>query len=151
QDQTVLILGKGNSAFETAEHLLGTAAVLHLISPHPLRFAWNTHYVGDLRSVNTSFIDSYLLKSQNALIDGMVQQITPTAAGKLAVRFVSLHADEIEELEYDRVLRCTGFRFDADIFAPACAPALTLNNRFPAMSSAWESVNVSDLYFAGTL
>jgi len=49
QDQAVLILGKGNSAFETAQSILGRASRVHLYSPSPVRLAWQTHYVGDLR------------------------------------------------------------------------------------------------------
>jgi hypothetical protein len=46
---------------------------------------------------------------------------------------------------------CTGFRFDPSIFAEECKPELTIKNRFPAQTSEWESANVPDLYFAGTL
>lgn len=49
KDQAVLILGKGNSAFETAQSILGRASRIHLYSPSPVRLAWQTHYVGDLR------------------------------------------------------------------------------------------------------
>ncbi len=49
KDQAVLILGKGNSAFETAQSILGRASRIHLYSPSPVRLAWETHYVGDLR------------------------------------------------------------------------------------------------------
>ena len=49
RDQAVLILGKGNAAFETAQSMLGTASRVHLYSPSPVRLAWQTHYVGDLR------------------------------------------------------------------------------------------------------
>lgn len=49
KDQAVLILGKGNSAFETAQNILGRASRIHLYSPSPVRLAWQTHYVGDLR------------------------------------------------------------------------------------------------------
>nr|XP_006006978.1 PREDICTED: FAD-dependent oxidoreductase domain-containing protein 2 [Latimeria chalumnae] len=48
--QTVLILGKGNSAFETAENILGTANFIHMISRSRVRLSWATHYVGDIRS-----------------------------------------------------------------------------------------------------
>lgn len=60
KEQAVLILGKGNSAFETAQSILGRASRIHLYSPSPVRLAWQTHYVGDLR---------YLIRSvqQNAL------------------------------------------------------------------------------------
>lgn len=49
KDQTVLILGKGNSAFETAQSIMGRASFVHMLSPSPVRLAWQTHYVGDLR------------------------------------------------------------------------------------------------------
>lgn len=49
KNQAVLILGKGNSAFETAQNILGRASRIHLYSPSPVRLAWQTHYVGDLR------------------------------------------------------------------------------------------------------
>lgn len=49
KNQAVLILGKGNSAFETGQSLLGSASVVHMLSANPVRLAWQTHYVGDLR------------------------------------------------------------------------------------------------------
>lgn len=49
KDQAVLILGKGNSAFETAQSILGRASRVHMLSSSPVRLAWQTHYVGDLR------------------------------------------------------------------------------------------------------
>ena len=151
QNQSVLIIGKGNAAFETAENLMASASIIHLMSPHPLRFAWNSHYVGHVRSVNTTFIDSDHLKSQNVTIDAQILWIAPTPGGKLAVRFAPIHADEIEQIEYDHVLRCTGFQCDSSLFDSACAPALTIHDRFPALTSAWESVNVPNMYFLGAL
>lgn len=60
RNQAVLILGKGNSAFETAQNILGRASSVHLYSPNPVRLAWQTHYVGDLRQGNRSkFIFRY--------------------------------------------------------------------------------------------
>lgn len=49
KNQAVLILGKGNSAFETAQSILGRASRVHMLSANPVRLAWQTHYVGDLR------------------------------------------------------------------------------------------------------
>lgn len=49
RDQAILILGKGNAAFETAQSVMGRASRVHLYSPNPVRLAWQTHYVGDLR------------------------------------------------------------------------------------------------------
>ncbi len=61
-------------------------------------------------------------------------------------------ADEVQkELTYDRVIACTGFRFDASIFEGDARPELVINDRFPNQTSAWESTNVPGLYIAGTL
>jgi cation diffusion facilitator CzcD-associated flavoprotein CzcO len=52
----VLIIGRGNSAFETADNLIETAAVIHMVGPGSLRLAWQTHFVGHLRAVNNNFL-----------------------------------------------------------------------------------------------
>ncbi|MET7575654.1 NAD(P)-binding domain-containing protein [Streptomyces sp. NPDC005492] len=159
-DQRVLILGKGNSALETADSLVETAAVIHVAGPHSIRMAWNTHFVGHLRAVNNNFLDTYQLKSQNALLDGHVLSIEKAdkadqdADGNhpYRVRFSFSRADEVvKELRYDRVIVCTGFRFDAAAFEAECRPELVINDRFAALTPAYESVNVPGLYFAGTL
>ena len=63
QDKKVLILGKGNAAFETAWHLMPAAAEIRMISRNPVRLAPITHYVGDLRVVNDEALGAYQLKS----------------------------------------------------------------------------------------
>lgn len=150
-DQRVLIIGKGNSAFETADNLIEAAAVIHVAGPRSIQLAWRTHFVGHLRAVNNNFLDTYQLKSQNALLDGHVERIERD--GDSYVVTVSFaRANEVKRnLRYDRVIVCTGFRFDASIFDDECKPELTIRDRFPAQTSGWESTNVPDLYFAGTL
>ena len=150
-DQRVLIVGKGNSGFETANNLSETAAAIHMISPKSLQFAWQSHFVGHLRAVNNNFLDTYHLKSQNTVIDGSIDRIE-RVGDKLAVEIAFSHAQgQRQTVLYDRVILCTGFRFDASIFDETCRPELTINNRFPAQTPEWESVNVPGLYFAGTL
>jgi thioredoxin reductase len=151
-DQRVLIIGKGNSALETADNLIETAAVIHVAGPSSIRMAWRTHYVGHLRAVNNNFLDSYQLKSQNAILDGAVVSIERDAAGMLVVRFAFSRANEmVKELRYDRVIACTGFRFDASIFDATSRPALAHNDRFPRLTSAYEAEGVPGMYVAGTL
>lgn len=150
-NQRVLIIGKGNSGFETANNLIDKAAVIHLASPNPVLMAWKTHFVGHLRAVNNTILDTYQLKSQNAVLDATVEKIE-RLDGKFKISFSYTHANgEREDLIYDRVILCTGFRFDASIFDQTCRPNLTINNRFPEMTSEWESSNVKELFFAGTL
>ncbi|MEU4446102.1 FAD-dependent oxidoreductase [Actinosynnema sp. NPDC050801] len=151
-DQRVLVLGKGNSGFETADALVEHAAVIHVAGPHPVRLAWRTHYVGHLRAVNNNFLDTYQLKSENAVLDGTVELIEPRPGGGFRVRFrYARSAESSRELEYDRIVACTGFRFDASIFDDGCRPALVIDDRFPEQTPAYESTSVPGLYFAGTL
>jgi len=126
----VLVIGKGNSAFETAENLIETAAVIHVAGPSSLRLAWKTHYVGHLRAVNNNFLDTYQLKSQNAILDGTVRSIEAHPEGGFRVHFAFTRADElVKELRYDRVISCTGFRFDDSILAPDCRPPMLHKGR----------------------
>lgn len=150
-NQRVLILGKGNSAFETADNLIPTTALIHVASPNPVRLAWKTHYVGHLRAVNNNFLDTYQLRTQNAVLDCTLERIDRRDGEfQVSVRYSHAHG-ETEVLSYDRVIVCTGFRFDNSIFAPECRPEMVISDRFPAQTPEWESVNVPNLYFAGTI
>ena len=150
-DQRVLVIGKGNSGFETADNLIETAAVIHVAGPESIRMAWRTHYVGHLRAVNNSLLDTYQLKSQNALLDGTVDRIDRRDGGYLVTVRFSRANEVTKDIPYDRVIVCTGFRFDASLFDDSCRPDLVIDGRFPAQTCEWESVNVPGLYFAGTL
>lgn len=151
-NKRVLILGKGNSGFETADALVEHAATIHVSSPHPLKMAWSTHYVGHLRAVNNNLLDTYQLKSQNAILDAEIDGIEKQEDGTFRVTFGYQHAEgEQEVLIYDHVIACTGFRFDTTIFNDSCRPQLCRRGKLPVQKSDWESVNVPDLYFAGTL
>ncbi|MEW2499164.1 MULTISPECIES: NAD(P)-binding domain-containing protein [unclassified Amycolatopsis] len=150
-NKRVLILGKGNSAFETADSVNAYAAVLHVAGPRPVKLAWRTHFVGHLRAFNAGVLDMYQLKLQHAILDGDVREIRKDEDG-YHVKFAFARADEVvKEIRYDRVIAATGFRFDASMFDEDCRPELAINGRFPAQTSSWESVNVPGLYFAGTI
>ncbi|MFF1461889.1 NAD(P)-binding domain-containing protein [Streptomyces sp. NPDC058330] len=150
-DQRVLIIGRGNSAFETADSLMETASVIHVVGSGSLRLAWRSHYVGHLRAVNNNFLDSYQLKSQNAVLDGRVLAVRREADG-FCVPVAFDRVDEVvKDLRYDRVIVATGFRLDTSVFDDTCVPELTAHDRFPALTPIGESVNVPGLYFAGTL
>ena len=42
-NKRVLILGKGNAAFECAQQMLEHASAIHVMSPNPIKFSWDTH------------------------------------------------------------------------------------------------------------
>ena len=152
RNKKVLVIGKGNSAFETAECFIETASLIHLLSPNSVELAWKTHFVGHLRALNNNLLDTYQLKSQNALIDGEITAIKKLENEQLCVSIKYGHADgEVEDIIYDKIILCAGFKLDDSIFGESCKPELKINNKFPALKANWESTNIPHLYFAGTL
>lgn len=151
ENKRVLIIGKGNSGFETADYLIDSAALIHIASPNPLKYAWKTHYVGHVRAVNNNFLDTYQLKSQNAVINANITKILPKDGQYRVSYHYTLANDEKEDLMYDKVIAATGFKFDTDCFDKNCKPETAIMDRFPKMTSFYESTNIKDCYFAGTI
>ncbi|MGW5555953.1 NAD(P)-binding domain-containing protein [Micromonospora sp. NPDC003944] len=148
----VLIIGKGNSAFETASAILGQASMVHLASPRPLRLAWNTKHPGDVRGHHGAVLDSYQFKTLHSVLDCVIDEIRPGADGGYEVHLTYTHADgETAMLEYESVIRCTGFAMDTSIFDSGCQPELVASGRMPTTGPDWQSTNIDGLYFAGTL
>lgn len=149
--QRVLIIGKGNSAFETAQALLPHAAIVHLASPHPVRLAWVSKHPGDVRGQYGALLDSYWFKTLHGVLECEIKKIS-----RQGDRF-SVHIDytlaESEQavLDYDVVLRCTGFTMSSTMFDASCQPDHALNGNIPAIGPDWQSLNIDGLYFAGTL
>lgn len=157
----VLIMGKKNSAFETADNIIQSAALIHMVSPSPIDFAWRSHYIGDVRGLNVGFLDTYMLKIQNASLDAKVTKIDKCPkTGKLLVDFAYGHAfGETQTAQYDVVLTCTGFNFDFSPYKGNCEmkPADggkfvgNKKNKFPDIDYDFESKNVDGLFTAGIL
>jgi thioredoxin reductase len=151
KNKAVLVIGKGNSGFETADNLIHTTALIHVASPNPLQLAWKSHYIGHLRAVNNNLLDTYQLKAQNAVLDCHIRKIEKKD-GKFAVDVEYTHAlGEKETLYYDRVLNCTGFRVDTSHFDQSAMPVLTKNSKFPRLTNQWESANVKGMFYCGVL
>ncbi|EDV20871.1 uncharacterized protein TRIADDRAFT_60515 [Trichoplax adhaerens] len=115
EGQSVLILGQGNSAFETAQAISSTCNFLHMHGRGGVRLATSTHYIGDVRAVNSKVIDSYQLKTLDGLNeqdirkmgfvktpDNRIKDCPKTSKGDLE--------DDIRNSGYDRVIRCLGFQ-----------------------------------------
>lgn len=151
KNKKVLIIGKGNSAFEIADLALEQSSLVHMASPKAVKLAWQSRHPGHVRANHVRLLDSYQLKLLNGTLDCNVLSISKhNDSLKAVVSYV--HADgEQEELLYDRIIRCAGFMFDPCIFDPSLRPETVLGGKLPATTPFWESVNVSDLFFAGTL
>uniref|UniRef100_A0A1I8GTJ6 FAD/NAD(P)-binding domain-containing protein n=1 Tax=Macrostomum lignano TaxID=282301 RepID=A0A1I8GTJ6_9PLAT len=139
----LLIIGKGNSGFETAQH--------------PVRFAWSTHYVGDLRAVNNELLDTYQLKSLDGLFEFDSVNIIKNARGELC-----LVNDDEEKLKspdstwdtdsrqycYDLAVRATGFVWDSRPTAKLNVTSV-FRGKYPRVGNNFESVDAPGIYFAG--
>ena len=156
ENRRVAIIGRGNSAFEVANHLAGHAAIVHLLVGVPIKHAWQTHYPGDLRAINNTILDMYQLKSLHAAIGFVPKKIERAGNGSLAVTMEEEYphwetpGTGTTTVYYDDVIHCIGWNYvDPSIFAAGCVPAIDEKGKYPQLSSCWES-SVPDLYYIGT-
>jgi hypothetical protein len=97
-------------------------------------------------------MDAYQLKMLHGVLDCSLESIEKRSDGKFAVSLTYTHAQgERECIVYDRIVRATGFQFDSSTFGEGARPSLAMSGRFPEMTSSWESSNVPEMFFAGTL
>jgi thioredoxin reductase len=151
RDRRVLIVGKGNSAFETADNLIATTRKIRIGGPSTIRLAWGTRFVGDLRAINNTYLDTYHLKAQNNILDGDLVRVRRGDGEDLIAEFYFESRRRAYEFTFDDVIICTGFRFDSSIFAADCRPALWRDGKLPHLTCEWESTNVPGMFFGGTL
>ncbi|XP_078388208.1 FAD-dependent oxidoreductase domain-containing protein 2 [Cetorhinus maximus] len=176
--QAVLILGRGNAAFETADNILGMTNFIHMLSRSRVRLAWATHYVGDVRAVNNAMLDTYQLKSLDGLLEGDLDNIAivQDKKGKLHLRLryhfdkskasqdVSsnsnnqrlMYEEEADNFSvrqpYDRVIRCLGWKFDFSIFNNLTKPQRGRGrmNKYPLVKASYESESLPGMFIIGT-
>ncbi|KAK3737352.1 hypothetical protein RRG08_036756 [Elysia crispata] len=162
EGKSVLILGRGNAAFEVADCIYGSTSLVHMIGRSRVRLAWSTHYVGDLRAVNNGLLDTYQLKSLDGLAESILEEMKLEAQGDKIYLRVDPDKNEFNEEDfdnfafrepYDVVIRALGFTFDESIFAngtSALSRGVELTKKYPAIYHNYESVDTRGLFYAGT-
>ncbi|MFZ4408891.1 MAG: NAD(P)-binding domain-containing protein [Paracraurococcus sp.] len=157
ENKRVLIIGAGNSAFETANHLTNAAAVITMaLGNNFIKHAWQTNYVGDVRSTPNALLDMSQLKMMHGAFGIVPTRITKQEDGVLRVYYREemphWTTPGIAEgwIPVDFVIRCTGWKYvREEMFAPSVRPQmLAPRNKYPVMSSAWES-STPGLFFLG--
>lgn len=156
RNKRIAIIGQGNSAFETAEYLSGVAAYVHVLAKNPVKFAWETHFVGDVRAVNNNVFDLYQLKALHAVLNPQLRRITRLPNGCLQTSHEYAYPNAAVPgtlsltREYDIIIRCTGWRWAAaELFADGIRPATSANGKYPELGPIWESSNIKNLFFIG--
>ncbi|CAI5786092.1 FAD-dependent oxidoreductase domain-containing protein 2 [Podarcis lilfordi] len=170
--QSVLILGRGNSAFETAENILGVTNFVHMVGRSRVRLSWATHYVGDLRAINNGLLDTYQLKSLDGLLEGDLEDLVlvKDKKGKLHItlRFylensnsseaesILLPQDELDNFAtrapYDRAIGCLGWKFDFSIFNKSVGliQGKGSKKKYPLIKPSYEAKATRGLFVLGT-
>ncbi|KAF5919815.1 hypothetical protein HPG69_009804 [Diceros bicornis minor] len=169
--QNVLILGRGNSAFETAENILGVTNFIHMLSRSRVRLSWATHYVGDLRAINNGLLDTYQLKSLDGLLESDLTNlaIVKDREGRFHVTLkffleeanqsadaITLPQDDNDNFAmreaYDRVIRCLGWNFDFSIFNKSLrlSSGGEFSKKYPLVRASYESKGSRGLFVLGT-
>ncbi|XP_070580804.1 FAD-dependent oxidoreductase domain-containing protein 2-like isoform X2 [Ptychodera flava] len=157
QGKRVAIIGRGNSAFEVTNNLAGHAVYLHILGGRKLSHAWNTHYIGDLRAINNTILDMYQLKSLHSYMG--IKAVKLSKEGDEVIvhyRDTVLHFPTPgyynDTIPYDKVIVCTGWNYvDTSLFADNCKPATKEDGKYPLLKTNWESHNIDNLYFMGTV
>ena len=156
RNKRVAVIGRGNSAFEVANHLAGDAAIVHIFAGGHIDHAWQTHYSGDLRAINNTVLDMVQLKSLFLAFAFNVTKISKLPSGEY-----ELHCDTefhhwdpprrgVARLRYDNVIRCTGWKYaDPSMFPAGACPEIDGSEKFFLLDSAWET-SVPDVYCIGT-
>ncbi|XP_051015860.1 FAD-dependent oxidoreductase domain-containing protein 2 isoform X1 [Acomys russatus] len=173
--QNVLILGRGNSAFETAENILGVTNFVHMLSRSRVRLSWATHYVGDVRAVNNGLLDTYQLKSLDGLLESDLEYLAlvKDSEGKLHItlKFLLEESDDDDDqsagsiplpqddsdnfamrVAYDRVIRCLGWKFDFSVFNQSLrlSSGTEFSKKYPLIRASYESKGTRGLFILGT-
>ncbi len=155
-NKRILILGHGNTAFEIANHLSGAAATIQMYTAGKLiKHAWQTHFVGDVRSINNTFAEMGQVKMPHLISGARVTRITKQPDATLRVHYEedvphwavpgTMHSSGV----YDYVIRATGWKYvDSSLFSSETTPMADEKNKYPVLNSIWES-SVPDLFFIG--
>ncbi|XP_064406922.1 FAD-dependent oxidoreductase domain-containing protein 2-like [Halichondria panicea] len=167
ENKVVLIIGRGNAGFETADYIVGQTAYIHMMGRSRVKLAYQTHYVGDLRAVNAEQVDTYQLKSLDGQFEGNLKgrhgRIAKDSNGRLHL----IHpgdegGDEgsVEELitrnvfknPYDIIIRCLGFKFDFSIYNSSLGLQYSYagHKKYPRIHSNYQAVGIPNFFIAGT-
>lgn len=159
----VAIVGGGNSSYELANILNEITSNVTIICKDANKFAIKTHYAGDLRGTYTGFLDTFFLKSLNAVDDGTVlisKQIITKIDHTSKYRYAIIERKndaylmrclvnrKFEDYSYfDKVILCTGWKFDTSIFKFD----IEMDKKLPKLRTNYESTNNPNLFFIGSL
>jgi hypothetical protein len=151
EGKNVVIIGDGNSAYEIGNILLPyTNKTLIVGKKYKNNWSISSHYAGGLRSNYFAFMDSFYLKSLNAIADfNIVDEeniiISIDEKGKYNAFNSECKFYAFENM--DEIILCTGWKFNTSIFDFT----IDMNNKYPQIKNNFESTSHNNLFFIGAL
>ncbi|MCO4892086.1 NAD(P)-binding domain-containing protein [Cupriavidus sp. WGtm5] len=161
RNKIVVVLGRGNSAFEIAHHLVDITAETRVVTRSLPLFARQTHNVHDLRAQVSDIFDLMQLKSNNNIVSDRIVEVHRITGGKndgrLLIRYETPcpHWTPPRWLKrsgiIDDLIVCCGFNYTMPhIFdMETVRPAMDEKGKYCLLTSSWESVTEPGLYFIG--
>ncbi|MEP4199134.1 MAG: NAD(P)-binding domain-containing protein [Aliishimia sp.] len=162
RNKTVVVVGRGNSAFEIAHNLIDITAETRVVTRSVPSFARQSHNVHDLRSQVSDVFDLMQLKSNNNITSDRIVEVSRVEdgphAGRLLVTFETacVHwtpARWMKRTGYvDDIIIACGFNYTvSNVFdQQTVKPEMCEKGRYCLLNESWESRNVPGLYFVGT-
>lgn len=145
RDKTVIIMGTGNAALETADYI-APVTKFTTINGRDVN-AWNTHYPGHARSKNFTSIDSFFLKAGSFTVFATTgDKYTESIEYELVKDHLETARSDILH-KIDIVIFCVGFRFDPTLvkdFVDMCP-----KSGFPLLTDNFESTKTPGLFIIG--
>jgi thioredoxin reductase len=156
KNKSVLLVGNGNSAYELANQLTPYCSSIVILGRKPAPLSISTNYVGSVRGLYLQFMDTFLLKSLNAIEiveNGKNLYIhKKNGQNKYDIKIKCNDCDELHEINsvigYDNIILTTGWKFDTSIYTMD----IKLNQHgFPIITSECESISSPNLFFIGSI
>lgn len=150
-NKKVLIIGGGNAGYEIANLLEKYCSTVIILGGNR-NLSIVSHYVGDIRTVYLPFLDTFYLKSLNGIDKGdKTERLSITYNnGQYSLKRSLGQPFYMGKLTtFDEIIFCTGWAFDKTIFQ--FDVTTTLNDKYPSITSGFESTNNEKLYFIGSL
>ncbi len=145
RDKTVVIIGTGNAALETADYIAPVTKFTTL-NGRDIN-AWYTHYPGHARSKNFTSIDSFFLKAASfTVFSTSGEKFTDSEEYQLVKEHLETATSDILH-KVDIVIFCTGFRFDNTLvkdYVDICQ-----KSGFPLLTDDFQSTKTPNLFFIG--
>lgn len=161
RNRTVMVIGRGNSAFEVAHNLIDITAETRVVTRSLPLFARQTHNVHDLRAQVSDVFDLMQLKSNNNIVSDRVVEVRRETEGPHAGRLLVTYATPcahwspprwMKRSSYvDDIIVACGFNYTvSDVFdQETVKPEQCRKGKFCLLTETWESRNVPGLYFIG--